>query len=289
MRERLRRMLWPVNFTLRASLNGTSFRVPVMHGTGARLRRDAEPWMTDTLRTLLSLAPGSGFMDVGVNLGQTLLKVKSLDRSIAYVGFEPNVFCIGLVNELIRLNRLQNCELIPVGLSDGAALVEFLATDEVDAGASIVTDLRPGRRSMRRQHVPVFALDALPSNLLPQPLEVIKIDVEGAELAVLTGMRRFLTDHRPWVVCEILHADTPAQLPALRQRNAKLRRLLDDCGYMPYRLLKSGHGRLAPGLQPVIEFDDRVWEQSTSPDLCDYIFVPLNQRTPTLQAFGATN
>jgi hypothetical protein len=32
---------------------------------------------------------------------------------------------------------------------------------------------------------------------------VVKIDVEGAEVAVLEGMRRVLAEHRPVVICEL--------------------------------------------------------------------------------------
>ena len=289
LKQRAHQLLWPFNFTVPARINGERFRLPILRGMGGGLRHDAEPWMTGTLRHLLALAPGAAFMDVGVNLGQTLLKVKSLARDITYLGFEPSAFCVHFVNELIRLNQLPNCELIPAGLADQAGLLEFVACSEVDAGASTVADLRPGRVPLRRQHVPVFALDDLSPDLVSANYAFIKIDDEGAEFAVLSGMQRFLKQRQPWVICEVWHADTAAQLPTLRERNAQLTRLLDDCEYFPYRLLKTERQTLALGLQPVTLFDDLVWNGHTSPATCDYLFGPTGAVAQTLRAFGAAS
>jgi len=51
--------------------------------------------------------------------------------------------------------------------------------------------------------VPVIALDEeIAAGALPPP-DVVKIDVEGAEIAVLEGMAGTLAEHRPAVICEL--------------------------------------------------------------------------------------
>jgi len=281
-----KRLLVPFNLTVPATINGHRFKIPVLRGIGASNLNITELWMVDALRRLLTLAPGTAFLDIGVNLGQSLLKLKSLDRDITYLGFEPNPFCVQYVQELIRVNGLPNCELVPVGLADQAGLVAFVADSEADTAGSIIGDLRPGKIPVRRQHIPVFVFDEIAEGLVPPHVAVVKIDVEGAELEVISGMRRFLTERRPWVTCEVLHAHTEAQLPMLRERNGQLFQLLAEVGYLPFRMLKDAAQTRVLGLEAIEAFGEGVWNPKTSPALCDYLLVPSEAAAATRQAFS---
>jgi hypothetical protein len=67
--------------------------------------------------------------------------------------------------------------------------------------------------------VKVVSLDEeIAEGRLPVP-DVVKLDVEGAEVAVLSGLRETLIRHDPVVICE-LHASNDAVL-----------RLAGECGY----------------------------------------------------------
>ena len=48
-----------------------------------------------------------------------------------------------------------------------------------------------------------MAIDELVSSGELPPPTVVKIDVEGAELAVLEGMRETIGAHRPAIICEL--------------------------------------------------------------------------------------
>jgi len=281
----LKRCLLPFNLALPASINGQRFNIPVLRGIGASNLRITELWMVDAIGRLLALAPDTAFLDIGVNLGQSLLKLKSLDRDIAYLGFEPNPFCVHYVQELIRANGLPNCELIPAGLADRSGLVAFIADSEADTAGSIIGDLRPGKVAVRRQHIPVFVFDDIAEGLIPPRLAVVKIDVEGAELEVIRGMRRFLAERRPWVTCEVLHAHSQAQLPMLRERNGQLFALLAELGYVPFRMLKDAAQTRLAGLEPIAAFGEGLWNPQTSPALCDYLLVPSEAVAATVHAF----
>jgi FkbM family methyltransferase len=283
-----KRTLRPFNFVLPTKVNGHRFRVPIMNGVGASNLRISEPWMLDQLRRLLLLMPDSAFMDVGVNLGQTLLKIKALRPKIAYLGFEPNPFCVKFVNELIRVNDLQNCELVPAGLAAESGLLRLLVESEGDAAGSIV-DLMWDKKIHRAQKVPVFAFDDIASVFAGSQSPIIKIDVEGAELEVITGMRNFLSARRPFLTCEILHAFSNRQLETRRERNQRLLQLLAHCGYLAYRLLKNEDQSMVCGLERIAcadSFGSKLWDPRTSPAVCDYLLLPEEFNERTTRAFS---
>jgi hypothetical protein len=101
-----------VNYIKKVSINGVRVRIPSINGISC----DAtEPWMIDLLAKVLQKRSGA-FLDVGVNVGQTLVKIKALDPDREYIGFEPNPACVFYVQNLINANSFPNCTLIPVGL-----------------------------------------------------------------------------------------------------------------------------------------------------------------------------
>lgn len=283
----VKRLLRPLNLVLPASVYGRRFRVPLLRGIGASHRQGSEPWMVDVLARLFRLSDCTGLIDVGVNIGQTLLKAKSIDPLCRYVGFEPNPFCIQFVNELIELNRFQNCRLLPVALSGRPGLIELIADSESDCSASMVQDLRPGKEAFRQQYIPTLVFDEVASQIDFGPIGVIKIDVEGAELDVLSGMKEHLRKQRPLVTCEVLHAHSEAQLGLMHERNLKLMELLGSVGYEPLRLLKDAGQTRVEGLAPIAGFPDEVFNPRSSLAVCDYLFVPREKASETVAVFQA--
>jgi tRNA G46 methylase TrmB len=101
-----------LNYSRKIHINGVEISIPSIRG----IATDAsEPWMVELLGKLLREQRGA-FIDVGVNVGQTLVKVKALDQDREYIGFEPNPVCVFYVQELIKANKFKNCTLFPVGL-----------------------------------------------------------------------------------------------------------------------------------------------------------------------------
>jgi hypothetical protein len=133
-----------VNLTARYEVNGRSVLVPVLSGIGFDNLAAYEPWMDRVVALLLRRKPGA-FVDVGANLGQTLLKVKTLAPEVPYVGFEPNPVCCHYLEKLIAINRFRSCTVLPVGLSNTAGLVSLHTRTDSDCSGSIVPGLRaPG-------------------------------------------------------------------------------------------------------------------------------------------------
>lgn len=287
LKQTLKRLLRPFNLVMPVAAYGSKFKVPLMRGVGASHRQGSEAWMVDALQRLFKLSGQAGLIDVGVNIGQTLLKAKSIDTGCRYVGFEPNPFCIQFVNELIELNHFERCQLLPVALSDKPGLVDFMAESDADSAASMVSDLRTGKKPVRKQFIPTLVFDEIASQLDVNGISVVKIDVEGAELEVLLGMNEFLRRCRPLVTCEVLHAHSAAQLDLMRGRNLNLMALLDRSTYKAFRIRKNSGQTATAGLEVMTSFPDDVFNFRTSPAVCDYLFVPQERANEVFAAFEA--
>ncbi len=73
-----RGVLWRTNFTVGGRLAGRPLRVPLQFGAGWEHLRMGEVWLFDGLARVLRGRPGA-FVDAGVNVGHTLVKVKAID------------------------------------------------------------------------------------------------------------------------------------------------------------------------------------------------------------------
>ena len=202
-RRLLRSVTLPAPLTsIRVSAAGRTFVAPVMDG---RYAEPAEPWIVDLFRRLLGARQGT-FLDVGVNIGQTLMVVKAIDPGRRYVGFEPNPRCIAYCERLIALNGIEGTTLVPAGLAEASGLrrLQFYTATTLDSTASLVEDFRPGQKVYGEVIVAVVSMQDAAKALDLGPLALVKIDTEGAESEILLAMREALAAHRPWIVTEVL-------------------------------------------------------------------------------------
>jgi FkbM family methyltransferase len=197
-----------------------------------------EPWMKPLLSKVLNGRPGV-LIDVGVNEGQTLLSLRSLDRERSYLGFEPNPTCVSYVRELVHLNGFSRVEIIPSALSDKDSVLELFlfSEEESDSAASIVANFRTGMHK-KSVHVCAFSFETLRPHLASAAVvAAVKIDVEGAELEVLKGLCGLLKQQRPPIVLEVLPAYE--QGSQRHQRQQELYALLISLNYEVLRIHKS--------------------------------------------------
>ncbi len=211
----------------------------MIRGLGYEHLFEPEPWFTNLLLKLLDPQCNQDhFVDIGVNTGQTLLKVKSINKSIRYVGFEPNPNCLFYLYALLHCNDLQHVTIFPFALSDKSGIVDLdIYTDNAtDSSASIV----PGFRSKSINNIKVPAINGAE---VPQfemlKLGVVKIDVEGGELGVIRGILSFIQRDRPIVICEVLpvyHVDNVFRL----SRQNEVESILKNASYKIARIDSSG-------------------------------------------------
>ncbi|MDP1615552.1 MAG: hypothetical protein Q8L68_07120 [Methylococcales bacterium] len=133
-----------INIKLPTIINNTIHYVPINSELGIYNLDVSEKWMLTVLEHI-TWQTDSVFLDIGVNIGQTLLKLKSVKANINYYGFEPNPMCVNYVNSLIEENQWQNSYLIPAAISTKAGISLLnLYHGNTDSAASMIADFREG-------------------------------------------------------------------------------------------------------------------------------------------------
>ena len=150
------------------------------------------------------LRPGDTCIDVGSHVGyMTILMAHLVGPQGRVVAFEPVPETFEALRENVRLNNLENVQLecTAVGEQEGTISLFCDSAQELSWTSSVAACRVPGN-DLKKISAPMHCLDSYlqVSNLHPH---LIKIDVEGAELAVLRGARRMLREVRPVVLLEI--------------------------------------------------------------------------------------
>jgi FkbM family methyltransferase len=146
---------------------------------------------------LAVLRPGDVFYDIGANVGFIGVEIARKIPSASVIAFEPQAtlaHTIALSAQLNNLCNLKVCELM-IGEKVGQGRL-FLPAHCIHASAV------PREPDATETVCPITTLDEEVCNHRLPPPNVIKLDVEGSELAVFRGARQVLAKHRPWIVFE---------------------------------------------------------------------------------------
>ncbi len=239
------------NFLLNKKINGKNFRIPIAGGLGGAMRAEYEPWMLKTLREI-ELGCEGAFLDVGVNLGQTLLAAKSIRPDWDYIGFEPNPFCVFYTMKLIEANDLESCVVFPFGISNSTGAMDLRLNKITGGEGSIVAGFRGEDEYKRQIKVPILGADALPEELETRRFGLVKVDVEGGELEVFQALQPLLERDRPVIITELLPVyDPETKQGRFRQsRQDQLLAIVEELGYRIVRLHLDGSRELLDGIAP---------------------------------------
>lgn len=157
------------------------------YGLGMYLRTKGEFEPLQTKLFLESLTEGMTVFDIGANVGYyTVLASKMVGAKGKVYAFEPDPNSVKLLKKNIMLNNYRNVIVVPhaVGRKDGAAI---LSIDEANPGESYLG----GNGSNRQMIVRAIALDSFVHKRKITNVDVVKMDVEGGEVDVLSGGKSF--------------------------------------------------------------------------------------------------
>jgi FkbM family methyltransferase len=160
-----------------------------------------EPAKVATLRG--HLRPGMTFVDVGVNKGDfSLIAARLMDDRGRVIAVEPEPENCAWIRRSISLNGYRSIELVEAALSssDGEAT---LYLGRHSGWHTLVAGVRG--RDQGTVTVPTRTLDGLLAERGIEAPDVVKIDVEGAEMDVLRGATAAFGGRRPLLVLVDIH------------------------------------------------------------------------------------
>lgn len=170
-------------------------------------------------------ASGMCFVDVGANIGYfTMLASRLVGKGGKVIAFEPFQYNVKLLYLSARANGFDNIEIYPFAVADRQGLIAY---DNM-ASNGVISEIENSLNSvLSTTLVYSVSLDGILQHL--DRLDVLKIDVEGAEYMVLKGAHDLLKRFRPIIFSEF----SPPFLQALSQVTAEtyLQLLLVDSGY----------------------------------------------------------
>jgi FkbM family methyltransferase len=171
--------------------------------------------------------------DLGAFEGLTTLFFARRARRV--VSYEPNPRNAARLLHNLKLNGVHNVTVrqSAVGATSGTAEIAWCGTRP---GFSKIDDTPSGDQAVEQKTVPVTTLDLdWRQEGLPLP-DLIKIDVEGYERAVLEGAREIIERHHPVLYIE-MHGETMA---AKRSNARRVIELLSAYGYGSILHVESG-------------------------------------------------
>lgn len=149
-----------------------------------------------------SVRAGSVFYDIGANVGfLTTIGAKLVGPTGKVYAFEPVPANAAYVRLNSKLNGFEQTVVFQQAVS--AASGRSTLTLAAYSGGAALSNVPAPPDAVNSIEVPVVCVDDLVfAQSLPAP-NVVKIDVEGAELDVLKGMNRTISEHHPVIIYEI--------------------------------------------------------------------------------------
>lgn len=195
------------------------------------LLKSAGKWDPELLAiAALLVMKGQSVWDVGANVG-LFSKAAAFHAGAAgsVLSIEADADAVALLNRSCRYRLPCHADItvLPVAISDSDGFVQFAIANRARAANSIKgfgTTQTGGVREVRT--LPCTTLDSLIEHF-PAP-DVLKIDVEGAELQVLHGGEKVLTRWRPVIYCEVSARTRPGVATLLERCRFQL---WDGCGF----------------------------------------------------------
>lgn len=198
-----------------------------------RDRSEPELAMLDRL-----IGPGGQMLDIGANIGIYSLRAASLvGRAGRVIAVEPGREALLALRANLALNDMPQVTVLPVALAaeEGVAQLYHVPLGNDPQAFSLL----PQSGSVTSEQVVTRTLDSILRDAGVTRLDLIKMDVEGLELAVLRGGADSIARLRPMIIFEINAA-------AALQANGASHDVFDLLIAAGYRIHRVEAGRLVP-------------------------------------------
>ncbi len=189
----------------------------------------------DELRYLSDRLPsGLRIVDAGANTGNHTLFFAAIMEAEIVIPIEPHLRAAAALRAAVAENGLENVDLSCLGVALGDGPGRLKAVHSV-AGGLGATRFAPDPKGDTR----LARLDALILDANRGPVDFIKIDVEGMEMAVLSGAATLIAKDRPFLYVEVLDETIGAFLAWVDINSYRVEKLFPDKTHCNYFLVPS--------------------------------------------------
>lgn len=180
------------------------------------------------------LRPDNVFLDVGANIGYFSLLVANYSPTIKVISFEPVSELFQKLNENISINSIKNITTVNTAVGDTNEEIEMFISANDNLGMSSFQ--QPENYSGKKEKVKVVTIDDwfITSGLTK--IDLVKLDIEGSELAALKGMRMMLQNQKPALIIEI----NPETLSMFGLKPVDICDYLNRLNFDGYKILETG-------------------------------------------------
>jgi FkbM family methyltransferase len=192
-------------------------------------------WEAESVQAVAGhLSPGATFVDVGAHIGYYSLKAASMVGPNGHViSIEPNPQTLPMLRGNIEASDARAVSVWPVACAESESTLQLYAAPRSNTGESSLSKENASQDGPATASYSVRArpLDAIVKEAKLDRVDVIKIDVEGAEFEVLKGAAQTLDDYRPVLIIEMV----PNQLKAMGTSVDEVTQFLASHGYTANR------------------------------------------------------
>ena len=182
------------------------------------------------------LRPGMTFFDIGANVGPFTVGAAKKNKDIRVYSFEPITWKFNILQENIRLNHLSNVFPCQIALGD------YVGKTTLKANIS-----------KKDEKVTITTLDSFIKTKGIPKLDLIRLNVKGAEFFVLRGAKKQLQlEKAPLIIYE----SSFNQTKRYEYHPVEIMWFLQDYGYSLY-VLDIATGKVVP-YQTLCERDDVI-------------------------------
>jgi len=149
------------------------------------------------------LAPGMRFVDAGANEGiYSLFAASRVGQTGRVYSFEPSPREIERLKNNLSLNNFPQLQIFPFALSDENGFSSFSIAEDEHSGVNRFGAPPRGVKMIHSVNVPTRRLDDVAEQEGWDRVDVLKIDVEGAENRLIEGAAHILRTMRPLILFE---------------------------------------------------------------------------------------
>ena len=194
--------------------------------------------------------PGMVCFDVGANLGEMALHMAMRTGPAGVVhAFEPVPAVFERLKNHVERNRLQNIRMHSLALSDRNGTCTIASADATSDNQGLGSIVNTNEIIVPvRQEIQAQTLDDFVSQQHIDRIDLIKIDIQGAEMLLLEGGNQVFTNLSPDILIEI----SPTDLAQGGFNSRDVCCLIERYGYGIYALKAGAIGRriIASGVSP---------------------------------------